>query len=408
MSVIVVESVLGFHAFDGDRLVDNEPYPRDVYQVTDKLFRLGQGGRVEELDRLVERLSKNGYKELVVSSVVAASVARRFSDLKFAVDSQLVARQRGSKFGLVLRSIGISREEYFRFKREVGLELSRLKIRAAQAKRDLSVVQAINAIDELDKSINTLVSRLREWYGLYFPEMEHIVKDNELYAKIVSDVCYREEMSVELLERVGLKRKVAERLVDAAERSVGAELAEEDLAEARRLAHTVLQLYSIRRAMERYVDKTMMEVAPNIRGLVGSTIGARLIALAGGLEKLAMLPASTIQVLGAEKALFRALRYGSKPPKHGVIYQYPAVHLSPRWQRGKIARAVAGKLAIAARIDLFTGRDVSSKLRRELNERIQVIKKTFSKPPAKKVEAKPQVKKGKVRKKKKRKRKKKR
>ena len=125
----------------------------------------------------------------------------------------------------------------------------------------------------------------------------------------------------------------------------------------------------------------MLEVAPNIRGLVGPLLGARLISLAGGLSRLARLPASTIQVLGAEKALFRALRTGGRPPKHGVIFQYPAIHRSPRWQRGKIARALAAKLAIAARIDAFTGEYKADELKEELEKRIEEIKTLYAKPP---------------------------
>ncbi len=128
----------------------------------------------------------------------------------------------------------------------------------------------------------------------------------------------------------------------------------------------------------------MKEVAPNITALVGPLLGARLLSLAGGLDELARLPASTIQVLGAEKALFRALRTGGKPPKHGVIFQYPDIHRSPRWQRGKIARALAAKLAIAAKVDAFTGRYIGDVLVQQLRKRIEEIKKLYAKPPVRK------------------------
>ncbi|MEM0320545.1 MAG: hypothetical protein QXS67_03955, partial [Candidatus Nezhaarchaeales archaeon] len=126
----------------------------------------------------------------------------------------------------------------------------------------------------------------------------------------------------------------------------------------------------------------------NLKELIGPVLGARLIALAGGLERLAKLPASTIQLLGAEKALFRALRTGSKPPKHGVIFQYPEIHRSPKWQRGKIARALAGKIAIAARVDFFTGEYIADELKEDLKNRIKEIKETYKSPPKKVVEKK--------------------
>lgn len=127
----------------------------------------------------------------------------------------------------------------------------------------------------------------------------------------------------------------------------------------------------------------MKEVAPNLRELVGSSLGARLIALTGSLEGLAKKPASTIQVLGAEKALFRSLKTGARPPKHGIIFQHQYIHNAPRWQRGKIARALAGKLSIAARVDAFHGEFVADSLKKILDKRVEDIQKKYSKPPVK-------------------------
>jgi nucleolar protein 56 len=133
--------------------------------------------------------------------------------------------------------------------------------------------------------------------------------------------------------------------------------------------------------MENYMDKTMEEIAPNIKALVGSLLGARLIATSGGLTNLARRPASTIQVLGAEKALFRSLKTGTRPPKHGMIFQHTLLHEAKRWQRGKIARALAGKLAIAARIDAFGTGGVYEKLRADLAKRIDEIRVKYAEPP---------------------------
>ncbi|MEM1555202.1 MAG: C/D box methylation guide ribonucleoprotein complex aNOP56 subunit, partial [Desulfurococcaceae archaeon] len=165
--------------------------------------------------------------------------------------------------------------------------------------------------------------------------------------------------------------------------SIGAELSDFDINNIKTLAGIIVQLYELKRTLENYVDAVMKEVAPNITILVGPKLGARLLSLAGGLEELAKCPASTIQVLGAEKALFRALRTGSKPPKHGVIFQWPYIHKSPKWQRGKIARALATKLSIAAKIDYFTGRIVGDKLLDDLKKRIEEIKTLYPKPPKK-------------------------
>jgi len=125
----------------------------------------------------------------------------------------------------------------------------------------------------------------------------------------------------------------------------------------------------------------MEDVAPNIKSLVGSLLGARLIALTGGLTNLAKMPASTVQVLGAEKALFRSLKTGARPPKHGMIFQHTLIHEAKRWQRGKMARALAGKLAIAARSDAFSGKYIGDDLKAGLEKRIKEIQEKYEEPP---------------------------
>jgi len=137
----------------------------------------------------------------------------------------------------------------------------------------------------------------------------------------------------------------------------------------------------------------MDSVAPNITALVGPMVGARLISLAGSLKELAKKPSSTVQIYGAEKALFRSLKTGTDPPKHGIIYQVPEVHSAPFWQRGKIARALAGKIAIAARIDAYSKRNIGSDLKKKFLERVgEIQRQNAEEPPprpAKKVTKKP-------------------
>ncbi|NAZ27442.1 MAG: C/D box methylation guide ribonucleoprotein complex aNOP56 subunit, partial [Thermogladius sp.] len=267
-----------------------------------------------------------------------------------------------------------------------SLELTRRKLRKEAQKRDLLAVQAIRAIDDIDKTINLYVSRLREWYSIHFPELDELVKDHHDYALIVRELGDRSNITLEKLKKLGLSEELATKIAEVANKSIGADLSDFDMEYIKTLASIILDLYELRETLGDYIDAVMKEVAPNVTALVGSKLGARLLSLAGSLESLAKHPASTIQVLGAEKALFRALRTGGKPPKHGVIFQYPAIHKSPRWQRGKIARALASKLAIAAKIDYYSGRFIGDKLVKELEERIDEIKKLYAKPPAKKTE----------------------
>ncbi len=293
-------------------------------------------------------------------------------------------RFRENVVGLAKEYLGIEPPEYYSKVRAVALALARKKVRRAAEKRDLFIAQAINALDDINKTINLFASRVREWYSLHFPELNDIVEDHEVYLKIVTEIGSRDQMNEENLKELGLGDETVEKILAAAKESMGADITDFDLEAIRQVSRIGLELYQARRNLEKYIDEAMLEVAPNVRGLVGPLLGARLIALAGGIKKLAMMPASTIQVLGAEKALFRFLKYGTRPPKHGVIFQYPAIYRSPKWQRGKIARALAAKLAIAARIDAFSGEYKADVLKEELEKRIEEIKKTYAKPPVRK------------------------
>ncbi|RLF06199.1 MAG: C/D box methylation guide ribonucleoprotein complex aNOP56 subunit [Thermoprotei archaeon] len=355
-------------------------WPEDPEKAAEELMSLEEGRVPETLLNLLSEAA--GLDSLVVEDAdLGKSLAQVFKGEIIVKPNNDVVRTFREKLSEYLEKLGVSGEEYRRLLYELSLHLTRRKVRKAAEKRDLFVAQAISALDDINKTLNLFASRIREWYSLHFPEMDDLVDEHEDYIRIVSKIGHRSRMSVEALVDLGIDEKLARRIVEAAKTSMGADMAEFDLNAIKLLSDIALQLYEVRRGLEKYIDEAMMEVAPNVRGLVGPLLGARLIALAGGLSKLATLPASTIQVLGAEKALFRALRTGSKPPKHGVIFQYPAIHRSPRWQRGKIARALAAKLAIAARIDAFTGEYKADELKAQLEQRIKEIKTLYAKPP---------------------------
>jgi nucleolar protein 56 len=261
------------------------------------------------------------------------------------------------------------------------MELAKLRVKGASEKRDLIIAQAIQTLDDLDRTVNLFMGRLREWYGVHFPELDRLIEKHESYTRLVMNLGYREEFTLEALEKEGIPKERAEVTAKAASASMGADLAEQDLAEIQVLSRDVLNMYELRKDMENYVDKTMEEVAPNTRTIAGALLGARLIAIAGSLQNLAMRPASTIQVLGAEKALFRSLKTGARPPKHGLIFQHALLHDAKRWQRGKIARVIAGKLAIAARIDAFGGKYVGDVLKAAVDKRIEEIREKYNEPP---------------------------
>ncbi|MGI0059657.1 MAG: NOP5/NOP56 family protein, partial [Nitrosotalea sp.] len=146
------------------------------------------------------------------------------------------------------------------------------------------------------------------------------------------------------------------------------------------IAKQILDLFDLRQSLEKHIESQMELVAPNISVILGSAVGARILAKAGSLKRLATMPASTIQVLGAEKALFRALKTGAQPPKHGLLFQHQLVHAAPRWQRGKIARAIAAKAAIGARVDVF-GAGRNDTLLEKLNIRVTEIGEKYKDQP---------------------------
>jgi nucleolar protein 56 len=267
--------------------------------------------------------------------------------------------------------------------RNVSLGVSTLRIRELSAKPDLQAMESVQALDEIDKTSNIVSSRVREWYGLHFPELVSMVDDNISLIKLVLRFRSRNNYDEDELEQMGYSKNKSKAIVSASQQSRGADLREEDLARIVQLAEEAEHLFSLRDKLASHVERTMREVAPNLSEVAGASIGARLVARAGGLEKLAIMPASTIQILGAEKALYRALKSGSRPPKHGILFQHAAVHSAPKWQRGKIARSIAGKIAIAARVDAYRGTKDES-VSRSLQIRLDDIKLKYKEAPKEK------------------------
>ena len=161
------------------------------------------------------------------------------------------------------------------------------------------------------------------------------------YAKIVSSAGTRNNITNQILQEAGIQDKKSEIILSGINRSKGGEITSDSLKLVRKLADQVIEQSLLRDDLANNIETTMDIVAPNVKELLTASVGARMIAKAGSLQRLATLPASTIQILGAEKALFRSLKTGANPPKHGMLFQHPLIHAAPKWQRGKIARAIA-------------------------------------------------------------------
>ncbi|MBP2144146.1 nucleolar protein 56 [Methanococcus voltae] len=259
--------------------------------------------------------------------------------------------------------------------------------RSSQAK-DKLIVQTVNALDNLDETLNLFSERLREWYSLYFPEMDNIVKKQDAYVQLVSEYGFRENYTRTRLKEE-MPQNLARTLSLAAKKSMGAEISEVDLQIIKSLANEIHNLYKYREELQAYLEVSMTEVAPNLTKIAGPSIGARLISLAGGMDRLSILPGSTIQVIGAEKALFAHLRERADSPKHGIIFQHPYIQGATGWTRGKISRAIACKMSIAIKADM-SGNYIADTLSEQIDKKVADIKVKFPKPPVKKKSKRPQ------------------
>jgi nucleolar protein 56 len=381
----IVESVIGVFGFGEDNeLAEKVFFPKDPHETAERLRKMEKGAVIKEVSSLVDKLRAKGYTHFVFENQEMARNAREKLNIEASseVSSEAGKRLRENleKFALDLGFV--EKPEQLRVRvHNVSVELAKMKVKTTVERRDLLVAQAVQTVDDLDKSLNVFMSRVREWFGLHYPELDRMLDKHETYARLVVDLGTREEFTVDNLEKEGLPKAKSQKLAKVAAASMGADLGDEDLGQIQGMCRSVLELYGVRQSLEKYVDSVMEEVAPNTKTIGGSLLGARLLALAGGLMNLAKLPASTIQVLGAEKALFRSLKTKARPPKHGIIFQHPLIHDAKRWQRGKIARALAGKLSIAARVDAFKGEYAGDDLKADLDKRVEEIRKRYEKPP---------------------------
>jgi nucleolar protein 56 len=385
MKALIVQFPFGFAAFnEKNKLVEQGLFPKKPQAAAKALAKIEAGKVSSELSALVTRLKDAGYGVFAFENAAVAADAQKKLGITVEVAEAAEVETVRSRMNTVAVETGFVKDAKALsvWTRNVSMELAKLKVKGAVEKRDLIVAQAIQTLDDLDRTVNLFMGRIREWYGVHFPELDRLIEKHETYARLIVNLGDKSNFTFEALEKEDVPKAKAEAIANVAASSMGADIAETDLTQIQALSRDVLELYELRQEMERYLDKTMSEVAPNTQALVGSLLGARLIAVAGGLRNLAMRPASTIQVLGAEKALFRSLKTGARPPKHGLIFQHTLLHDAKRWQRGKIARALAGKLAIAVRADAFGGgRYVGDALKADLEKRLEEIREKYREPP---------------------------
>jgi nucleolar protein 56 len=260
----------------------------------------------------------------------------------------------------------------------LGHAYSRAKVKFSVQKNDNHIIQAIATIDHLDKAVNTFSMRVREWYGWHFPELIKIVSENHKYARCALFIGDKKTLSDDSLHDLAAivddDESTARGIIDAARVSMGQDISDLDMENVMTFAKRTVDLANYRKSLGNYLTAKMGVVAPNLAALIGETVGARLISHAGSLTNLAKYPASTVQILGAEKALFRALKTKGNTPKYGLIYHSSFIGRAGQKNKGRISRFLANKTSIASRIDNFSmqpSRKFGEALRAQVDERLR-------------------------------------
>ncbi len=339
MTIYVAACPIGIFAVENNKVVAFKLFPKNPQEVASKLKIFEN---TEEFKQVTSALKDFSAKQPNPATEYLQDNMRQLAKAKgFAKDDS----------------------ELNKFLAQVGAEMTKTAI-AKSEKRDKLIMQTISAINDLDKILNTMSERLREWYGLHYPELK--IAEHERFAESVAKFGRRENF---------------EKFTS----SMGMQLRDEDVENLKMYAENLSHLYKERTELEKYIEKICKEEMPNTSAVVGELLAARLLVLAGGLEKMAKMPSSTLQLLGAEKSLFRALKekrrqHGrdvkeTRVPRFGILFTHPDISGAPNEQRGKIARLLAAKVSIASRMDFYSKEDHSKELIEDYKHKLELVVK---------------------------------
>ena len=369
MKAFITTTSFGFIATDEEfNVVDKFLFEKKQIEILEKIQ---QKQIIEEELELITRLSEK-YDEIIIETIKTKSSYEIDEIEKISVEKTTVhgdyIREHFDEVLTQLTDANIRKTM-----NETYNEITSEKIRESIKTNDVMIVETINSLEEIEDTAGKLIERLREWCTPYLPEMEKL-HNHELYSKVIATQTSRENI---------INSGILDNTHVFLSENYDVDISESDLEIIKSFANSVYSLYESKNELEEYIDEKIKEVAPNMYDVAGANLAAKLIAHTNGLENLAKLPSSTIQIIGAEKAIFRHLKTGENPPKHGLIFQHPSIRGSNWWVRGKLARAVASKITIAARKDAFSN-EYDPNLKVELDERIEEIKKSHPFPERKK------------------------
>ncbi|XP_022602179.1 nucleolar protein 58 [Seriola dumerili] len=314
-------------------------------------------------------VAKEAHEQLAISDAKLGGVIKEKLDLSCVHSPAVAELMRCIRSQMENLITGLPPREISAMSLGLAHSLSRYKLKFSPDKVDTMIVQAISLLDDLDKELNNYIMRCREWYGWHFPELGKVVTDNLAYCKTVRKIGDRTNVSSSDLSDL-LPEEIEAEVKLAAEISMGTEVSEQDIGNIRHLCDQVIEITDYRAQLYDYLKNRMMAIAPNLTVMVGELVGARLISHAGSLLNLAKHPASTVQILGAEKALFRALKTRKDTPKYGLIYHASLVGQTTAKNKGKISRMLAAKASLAIRYDAL-GEDTNAEMGAENRAKLE-------------------------------------
>ncbi|XP_046576907.1 nucleolar protein 56-like [Haliotis rubra] len=327
----------------------------------DNINSISEGLLHEDLRLFLEtNVPKAGKKEKITVGVGDAKIGAAISEeLSISCSHIGVVPEiiRGIRVHFPSLVKGLTDKSASKAQLGLGHSYSRAKVKFNVNRVDNMIIQSISLLDQLDKDINTFSMRIKEWYSYHFPELVKVVPDNYTYAKVVKFIQSRKDLTEEKsedLEEIVMDAGKVKAIFDAARSSMGMDISPIDLMNICMFATRVIGLTEYRKQLSEYLKTKMSSVAPNLATLIGEQVGARLIAHSGSLTNLAKYPASTVQILGAEKALFRALKTRGNTPKYGLIFHSTFIGRAGSKNKGRISRYLANKCSIASRIDCFS------------------------------------------------------
>jgi len=327
-----------------------------------------EGKMSKGLKKVLKKVAaSDAHEKLAVADAKLGSAIKKKFELDCVNDSNIMELMRCIRSQL---SSLIQDKEMTAMSLGLAHSLSRYKLKFSPDKIDTMIVQAVSLLDDLDKELNNYIMRSREWYGWHFPEMGKVVTDNLAYVRTVQKMGMRVNAAKTDLSDI-LPEEVEAAVKEAAEISMGTEISEVDLLNIKHLCEQVVEIQEYREQLYNYLKNRMVAIAPNLTVLVGELVGARLISHAGSLMNLAKHPASTVQILGAEKALFKALKTKHDTPKYGLIYHAQIVGQSATALKGKVSRMLAAKAALACRVDAL-GEDAEASAELGMEQRMKI------------------------------------